>query len=153
MNEDVIFEYATKLSRYIKIGATIIGIVFVVFLVIFFICWKVGCLKDKFVRVVLLLFLISIPVLYFTSVFPYFSDVKNQSYERYDGEFYVDQYYRTSGSASEYIFIQLPDETSPKRYNINGLHSEIQSRKTYNGYFVYGKRSKTIVEINIYNNT
>ena len=110
MNESTLFEYAEKLSRYVKIGFTIMGIAFVILVVLALVCWKFECLKEKSVLIIFALFIILIVTVYFTSVFPYQLDIKKQSYKKYTGEFYVEDYYKTSRSVSEYILIKIPNE-------------------------------------------
>lgn len=152
MNELTLFEYAEKLSRYVKIGFTIMGIAFVILVVLVLVCWKFECLKEKSVLIIFALFIILIVTVYFTSVFPYQLDIKQQSYKKYMGEFYVEDYYKTSRSVSEYILIKLPNENYSTKYKIHESYIEIEPNTVYDGSFVYAEKSKTIVEIKMKQN-
>ena len=86
MNEQALNKYAEFLMKFSKIGIGLIVIILIVFTIAFFVCAKIGCIKELSVRITLIAILLLIPVVYFTSVLPYQLDIKQQSYEKYVGE-------------------------------------------------------------------
>ena len=146
MNEQSVARYAERLTSYTKIGITVIVIVFVLFSVFFFKCLKDGVLKDKGIVIALILLLLIAPVVYITSVLPYHLDIKQQTYEKYQGEFYIEDYYYATRSGT-YILIKRSGEKNSTRYRAPSDLTEIKANTTYTGEFTIAKHSKVLLEI------
>lgn len=74
---------------------------------------------------------------------PYISDIKDQSYIRYEGVFYVTdgEYDLRAGSQP---LIKFANNENSERFKIRG--NTYLSNGCHEGYIIYSKRSKMIVE-------
>lgn len=146
MNEQSTAKYSELLTSYLKIGIAIIIIAFVVFLIFFCISLKSGSIKDKGILIGLILLLLIEPTVYITSVLPYQLDIKQQAYEEYQGQFYVEDYYASRNGT--YIFISYNKQRSV-RYKAPSSLTEIEANATYSGKFIVSKHSKVLVDISV----
>ncbi len=86
---------------------------------------------------------------YLFCIFPYQRDITEESYEIYEGEFYVEScYFVTRGGT--YIIIRHNDSEKEIRYKVLCDVEKIEDDTVYNGKFVYSKHSKCLVDIILY---
>ena len=148
MDEQSVIKYAEQLKSYTKIGIAIIIIVFVVFALFFLISLKDGSLKDKVILIGLILLLMIAPIVYITSVLPYHLDIKQQTYEKYQGEFYIEDYYYATRKGT-YILIKRNDEKVSVRYKAPSNLTGIEVNTTYIGEFIIAKHSQVLLDIKV----
>lgn len=148
MGEQNLANYEELLNSYSRVGTTVIIIAIIIFLIMFFVSFRSAIIKQRGVKVALALLLLIPIVLYFTSVLPYQLDIKQQAYEEYQGEFYVEDYYYATRSGT-YILIKTKDNKESIRYRAPSDLKEIKINTTYEGMFVIAKHSKTLVDISV----
>ena len=146
MSEQNITNYEELLISHIRVGVTIIIIAIIIFSIMLFESLRSGLIKKKSIKVAMALFLLIPVVIYFTSVLPYQLDIKQQTYVKYQGEFYVEDYYYATRSGT-YILLKTKDNTESIRYRAPSDLKEIKINTSYEGMFVIAKHSKTLVDI------
>ncbi len=148
MNQQSIIKYEEQLTSYTKIGIAIIIIVLIVFAVFVFMFFKNGGFKDKGVLICLTLLLAIVPMVYITSILPYRLDIKQQTYEKYQGKFYIEDYYYATRKGT-YILIRRDGENNSVRYKAPANLTGIEVNTTYTGEFIIAKHSKVLLDITI----
>lgn len=136
--------YEQILYSYMKAPIVMLIVGFAVLLAL---C--VFAIKFQFFKEIRILLLAGIVVLiagYFLGVYPYQRDITTQAYEKYTGEFYVEEYYFATNSGVN-MRIQFPGDDKSSRFRAPGNLENIEDDTTYQGVVVYGKNSKAIVEI------
>ena len=104
---------------------------------------------KKSIFSIILLGVIGSLAVYFTSVFPIQRDIRENAYETYTGEFYVDECY--GSKTNVYITIKCGDQNKVKRYTVLCDVKEVENYTTYNGIIVYSKHSKYLLNIDLNN--
>lgn len=148
MNQQSIIKYEEQLTSYTKVGIAIIIIVLIVFVIFISVFLKNNGLKDKSVLICLALLLVIVPTVYITSILPYRIDIKQQTYEEYQGEFYIEDYYYATRSGT-YILIKCNGEKDSVRYRAPSDLTGIEVNTTYTGEFIIAKHSKVLLDITI----
>lgn len=148
MKEQALNKYAEFLMKFSKLGIGVIVIILIVFAIAFFVFVKIGCIKELIVRIALVVFLLLMPVTYFTSVLPYQLDIKQQSYEKYVGEFYVESYYFATNSGV-HILLKRPTDKKSVKYRAPANLQNIEENTSYYGELTIAKHSKVLVDISI----
>ena len=147
MDEAILEQYAEKLSHYMKIPIIVIVVVSALMAIAFILVCRFKLLKETYIYFAL--GCIALIAAYFLVVFPIQWDIKEKSYVSYSGDFFVEDHYYTNGGSSPYIVIKCQNETKAVKYKISGDFDFIKSNTNYSGKFVYGKRSKAIVDISV----
>ena len=141
-------DYSEKLIQYIKSNVMILIIVVCIFVIFSFILYLLFKEKKIFIYLALSAVLLCLFV-YITSIFPYQYDIKNNGYEEYIGDFFVEQsnYYGSRGGPS-YILIRTNNKTKSVRY-IYAIDSiDVKDNTYYHGKIVWSERSKVLVDFN-----
>ncbi len=149
MSEQALTKYAEQLSGYSKLATGIMIVIFIVFLIMLLVCVIIGAIKERSIKITLGIFLLLPIVVYVTSVLPYRLDIKQQSYETYQGEFYVEKYYFATRSGT-YILLKTENDSQSIRYKAPGNLEGIEDDTYYNGEFVIAKHSKTLVDMSVW---
>ena len=145
MDNALIEKYTQAILHYIKLPIIVTAIIMLILMLIIIFLIKYKCFKD-FILYVLLGVVAVIVFSYFT-VFPVLKDINQNAFIEYSGAFYIEDYYFVSGGSSPYILIKTKNATDGVRYKITGNYNWIEKGKTYQGVFVYGENSKTILDM------
>lgn len=137
-------QYEQRLFSYMKAPIAMLVVGFGVLLLLAGLAIKFKFLKE--IRIYLLLGILVLIIGYFMGVYPYQRDISSESYQKYTGEFYVEEY-SFSTNSGVHILIKFPDSKESTRYRAPGNLESIENNTTYYGVLVYGKHSKGIVEI------
>lgn len=146
MNEQDIFQFNERVSRYLDISIIVIIAMLIVFLILLIVCLKIGAIKDTSVRIAFAAFALLILFAYLITALPYQLDMREKAYVEYSGEFYVESYFSTKSGM--YITIKRPEDKKIIRYRAPGNLTEIEDDTSYTGSFIFSKRSKVLVAIN-----
>ncbi len=139
--------FADKLTKFIPLPMTVLGILFIGLLIFLFIALKMKFLKESWIYLVC--GFIGIVLAYFFTIYPVQKDIREKTYIEYHRNFIIDEYYFTSRSSSSTMMIRFsPSEKAEKFKTIEEFH-EITLGKIYQGTICYGKHSKMIIEIEI----
>lgn len=137
-------QYGQRLSSYMKVPIVMLVIGLGILLVLAVLAFKFKFFKE--IRIYLVLGILALMVGYFMGVYPYQQDISTEAYQKYIGEFYVEEYYFSTNSGV-HMLIKFPDSEKSIRYRAPGDIEGIENNTTYYGVLVYGKYSKGIVEI------
>lgn len=120
----------------IIMGVLVVGLVAV--------CMKY--VSSKWAIGTLLFGSIIVASVYFMTVLPIKTDIKNHDYSSYRGDFYVEEY-SLGNRRSAYIFIKLPQDDTSIRYKVVCDIGDVSNNSTYKGTFVIANNSKILVDL------
>ena len=131
-----------------EISTVVVFLCILVILAIIIACFGIKYFKNKqtqnaiacsaFLSIIIIVFIVSIAY-----CMPYISDIKNNTYIRYEGVFYVTdgEYDLRAGSQP---LVKLENLENSERFKVCG--NTYLSDGCHEGYVIYSQRSKMIVE-------
>lgn len=137
-------EYAAKLSNATIPPICIIVVSCLAFLVIAILFARIKEAKDAFGCIVCGI-LISL-LTYFTSIYSFQKDIRQNAYISYTGEFFVEDYYAVKGGG-EYIILKTSENGKETKYHYLCDSFLVEAGESYYGTIVYTKYSKSLVDI------
>lgn len=139
-------QYADKLEKIMRLNMGMAALMLVAMLVLVVFCLK---FKDTRMAIVSIVGGIAIVLaMYCFCLYPYQKDINEQAFITYHGEFVVEDYYYV-GRGGAYILLQCPEEQKSVRYQVLCDVPEVENGRVYQGEFVYSKRSKCLLNIEI----
>jgi len=127
------------------------GIGVLIFLAIIAIGAGVFCVKMKQPRLALVtvgLFAILLVSVWYFAVYPLQKDIEEKAYVKFEGKFYIEEYYQPYRSAT-YIRIIGGNDENAIRYKVLCDVGDIADNATYMGYFVFSRNSKSLVDFHV----